>query len=163
MKHTSQRLTLNSVSAVFATAEPGVYVVQCNITDVHGENYDTNYYTRASDEFGLNPTIRQWLTDNSSFPIQPYAPPTAEEVRASLPPLSARQFRLGLANAGISSMRVTAAIDAMPVGLEKERAQIDWEYATTFSRSQHLIAMIGTILGLSDERIDVIWQNSLDS
>lgn len=163
MNLTSPRLKLNSVSAIIATAEPGVYVVQCNITDVHGETYDAVYYSRASDRCGLNPTIRQWLADNSSFPIQPYAPPTGEEVRASMPLLTARQLRLGLANAGISPERVTTAIDAMPVGVEKERVQIEWEYATTYSRSHHLVAMIGSMLGLTDERIDAIWRNSLDS
>jgi hypothetical protein len=45
----------------------------------------------------------------------------------------------------------------MPAGAGKDRAQIEWEYATTFSRTHHLIGAIGPALGLADERIDEIW------
>lgn len=82
---------------------------------------------------------------------------TDAEMRALTPPLTARQFRLGLLNAGISQTQVTAAIDAMAVGVEKDKARIEWEYATTFNRMHPLVATIGTTLGLTDEQIDGMW------
>lgn len=93
--------------------------------------------------------------------IAAYVAPTPAEVRANLPPLTARQFRLGLINAGISPSEVTAAIDAMPTGIEKDRAQIEWEYATTFTRTHALIASVALSLGLTDEQIDTMWTAAL--
>ncbi|MBP2237133.1 hypothetical protein J2Z31_003647 [Sinorhizobium kostiense] len=82
-------MSLNAVSIVAATAEPDVFIVKSNITDIEGNTYDTDYCSRPDDGFGLNPTLRQWLAGNPSFPVQPHVPPTAEVTRAALPPLSA--------------------------------------------------------------------------
>jgi len=82
---------------------------------------------------------------------------TDAETRARMPPLTARQFRLGLLTAGISQIQVTAAIDAMAAGVEKDKARIEWEYGTTFNRVHPLVAMIGTMLGLTDEQVDGMW------
>ncbi|MCA1494987.1 hypothetical protein [Sinorhizobium alkalisoli] len=153
---------LNSVSSIKATSERGVFIVHCNITDVHGSTYDTDYCSRPDDMFGLNPTLRRWLAENSSFPVQPHLPPTIEVFRASLPPLSARQFRLGLINAGISPNQVTAAINLMPPGPDRDKAQIEWEYAPIFNRSHNLIGTIGSLLDLGDVEIDVAWMIALD-
>lgn len=88
-----------------------------------------------------------------------YEPPplTPEEVRAAMRPLTARQFRLGLLNAGISPTVVTATIGGMPAGPDKDKAQIEWEYATTFNRTHPLIATVGGALGLTEDQIDVMW------
>lgn len=56
----------------------------------------------------------------------------------NMPALSARQIRLGLVSNGFALAQVTASIDAMPEGVEKETAQIEWEYATTFERMRSL-------------------------
>jgi hypothetical protein len=158
----AREMKLNSVGTVTATSEEGVFVLRCNITDIEGNTYDTDYCSRPDDTFGLSPSFRQWLTDNPDFPIQPYIPATADEIRASMPSLTARQLRLGLLNAGISPSQVTAAIDAIPAGLDKDKAQIEWGYATTLSRSHHLIETIGSVLGLVDEQIDAMWMAALD-
>lgn len=92
--------------------------------------------------------------------VAPYVPPTAEDLRASLPPLTARQLRLGLVNAGISLASVQAVIDAMPEGLDKDKAAIEWDYATTFDRLHPLIVSIGSALGLSPETIDTMWSSA---
>lgn len=154
--------TLNSVASIKATSERGVFILHCNITDAEGNTYDADYCSRPDDTFGLNPTIREWLAENPSFQVQPYAPPTVEEIRASLPPLSARQLRLGLVNAGISSSQITAAIESMPAGANKDRAQIEWEYATTFDRMHPLIASVGVALGFAEEHIDAVWASAAD-
>ncbi|MDI6836125.1 MAG: hypothetical protein QMD99_10470 [Rhizobiaceae bacterium] len=93
--------------------------------------------------------------------VAAYIPPTPEEARLNMPPLTARQFRLGLVAAGISPSQVTAAIDAMSAGIEKDKAQIEWEYATTFTRTHALIATVAQVLGLTDEQIDTMWTAAL--
>ncbi|AFL52833.1 hypothetical protein ABIE78_001277 [Sinorhizobium fredii] len=156
------RMTLNEVHAIFATAEPEVYELSINLTDMSGQTYDGEYLSRPDDTFGLNPIIRKWLAENPNFPIQSHTPPAAEQIRASMLSLSARQLRLGLVDAGISPTQVTAAIDAMPDGQEKDRAQIEWEYATSFSRLHPLTTMVGRALGLTDMQIDAMWTVALD-
>lgn len=148
---------LNSVLSVMATIDPAVFILHCNITDLDGNTYDTDYCSHPDDTYGLNPTIRQWLADNPDFPVQPHTPPTVEGIRMSMPSLTARQFRLGLLDVGISPSQVTSSIDDMPTGPDKDRAEIEWEYAATFNRSDHLINMIKSGLGLADERIDAMW------
>ena len=150
-------LSLNAVHSVTATSEAEVLSLSINLTDVTGATYDAPYISRPEDTFGLNPIIRQWLADNPDFPVQPYTPPTQEEIRASMAPLSARQLRLGLINNGLTLAQVTDAIEAMPAGPEKDAARIEWEYATTYNRTHPLIASVGGALGLTDEQIDTMW------
>jgi len=158
----ASQMSLNAVSTVTATSEPGVFVVTCNITDIEGNTYDTDYCSRPDDAFGLNPTLRRWLAGKASFPVQPYVSLTAEERRASMPAITARQLRLGLLSSGVSPKQVTAAIDGMPANTDREKAQIEWEYAPTFSRSHHLIVAIGALFGLTDAQIDAMWMVALD-
>ncbi|MCZ4089065.1 hypothetical protein [Sinorhizobium psoraleae] len=124
---------------------------------MNDETYDCEYASSPDDTFGLNPTIRQWLADNPEFPIQPYTPPTAEQIRAGMPKLTARQFRLGFVNAGHSLASIDAAIAAIPDAMIRDVAQIEWQYATTFERLHPLISQIGTGLGLDDAAIDAMW------
>ncbi len=114
-------MKLNQVHSIKATPEQNVFELECNIT-VNGEGYDTTYVSRPDDQFGLNPVIRQWLADNPDFPITPYAPPTAEEVRSTMPSLTARQFRLGLVSAGLTPAQVTATIEALPASRKGNRS-----------------------------------------
>ncbi|WP_244562451.1 hypothetical protein [Ensifer aridi] len=89
--------------------------------------------------------------------VAPYTGPTVDKIRENMRELSARQFRLGLVQSGLSPAQVTAAIETMPEGFDKETAKIEWEYATTFNRLHPLIATVGTALGLTDEQIDAMW------
>ncbi|MDX0615164.1 hypothetical protein GOD03_11785 [Sinorhizobium medicae] len=118
------------------------------------------YFSRPNDPFGVNPQIRQWMSENPEAPVhvyEPPSPPTPEEIRAAMPKLSARQFRIGLVRGGFTLAQVTSVIEAMPEGATKEEAKIEWEYATTFDRMHPLIASVGAALGLSDEQIDAMW------
>ena len=155
-------LSLNQIYSVSATAEEDVYIVSCNITDINGNTYDVQYGSRPDDVYGLNPAIRQWLEDNKSITIQPFDPPTAEQIRANMPALTARQFRLGLVNSGFALRRVVAAIDAMPSEVERETAAIEWEYGTAFNRSDPLINTVGAALGLAEEQLDAIGLAAVD-
>ncbi|NVD38960.1 hypothetical protein HT585_08840 [Ensifer sp. HO-A22] len=86
-----------------------------------------------------------------------HVPPTTEEIRARMPPLTARQFRLGLLSGGYTTAQVTQAIEAMPDGEQKETAKIEWEYATILKRLHPLVAVIGAAVNLTDTQIDSMW------
>lgn len=157
-------MKLNKVYDITATADPGVYHVNCNITDFAGETADGVHAVSGDDPHGLSPVVWQWMLDNSDFPIAPYvppAPPTAEGIRAAMPSLTARQLRLGLLDAGIPPAQVSAAINAMPAGADRDRAMIEWEYANSFARLHALLPVIGAAIGLSEEQIDEMWASAL--
>lgn len=76
--------------------------------------------------------------------------PSQEELRASMPAITARQLRLALLN---RLDEVEGIIEA-----SGDRAlQIEWEYATTFERLHPAIVNIGEALGLTPEEIDTMW------
>lgn len=117
------------------------------------------YLSSPTDPYGANPAIRLWMNQNPDAQVHPYVPPTPptiEEIRAAMPTLTARQLRLGLVANSIAPSAVQATLDAMPDGTDREMAQIEWEYATTFNRLHPLIASVGAALGLSDEQIDAM-------
>ncbi|WP_322884803.1 hypothetical protein U8C32_12575 [Sinorhizobium medicae] len=135
--------------------------VQC-AEDMEPESAE--YISRPDDPYGVNPQIRKWLSENPDAPVHVYVPPpppTPEEIRESMPPLAARQLRLGLVGAGISPSEVTAVLEALPKGSEKEAAMIEWEYATSYERTHSLVATVGAGLGLTDEEIDAMWTAAL--
>lgn len=83
------------------------------------------------------------------------------EPDTNLSPLTARQLRLGLVTNGIALVDVEATINAIENPQDKAVAQIEWEYASQFERSHHLIAQVGGALGLTEEQIDTMWQQAL--
>ena len=91
----------------------------------------------------------------------PLPPPTPEEIRAAMPPLTARQLRLGLIGGGFSLSQVGQAIDAIPDEQHKAVAEIEWQYAAQFERLHPLIEQVGTSIGLTPEQIDAMWEQAL--
>jgi hypothetical protein len=78
-------MMLNVVHAIVETAEPDVYELSINLTDLRGQTYDCDYLSRPDDTFGLNPIIRKWVAGNPNFPIQTHTPLAAEQILASMP------------------------------------------------------------------------------
>lgn len=78
-----------------------------------------------------------------------------------LPPLSASQLRMGLVLNGIPLSSVDAAIDAIADSTEREMARIKWEYAQYYERDHPLLAHVASSLGLTDQKIDEMWQEAL--
>jgi hypothetical protein len=77
------------------------------------------------------------------------------------PDLTARQLRLGLVTNGFSLSQIDAAILALPEGQAKELAKIEWEYATTYTRTHPLIASVSAALGLTDAQTNAMWLSAL--
>ena len=76
-------------------------------------------------------------------------------------PITKRQLRLTLVRNGISLAGVEAAIAAMPEGLTKEEAQIEWADASTFSRNHPTLLLIATSLGLTESQVDAMWRQAV--
>jgi hypothetical protein len=64
------------------------------------------------DQIGLAPSLRQWIIDHPDFTITPFVKhiPTAEETRAKMPDLTARQFWMAAANIDIDKDVIIAKI-----------------------------------------------------
>ncbi len=101
-----------------------------------------------------------WRYENGEFVAPAVVAPTLDEIRAAMPPLSAKQIRLGLLSLGKLD-GVDTAIEAMPEP-DKSEAKIQWEYATEFRRLHPLILRIMPILGLTDEQVDAAWMQFVE-
>ncbi|MCK8782094.1 hypothetical protein M0654_19115, partial [Rhizobium sp. NTR19] len=89
-----------------------------------------------------------------------HVPPTAEELRAQMRPITKRQLSLALIRNGYSLATVSAAIAAMPEGQTKDEAEIEWEYTTDFDRLNPTLVAIGDALGMTPEQIDAMWEQA---
>lgn len=81
----------------------------------------------------------------------------AEQVRASMPPLTPRRLRLALVNSGTSLEEVGTALNSIPDTMTRTLALIEWEYANEFERLDPLLAQVASSLGYSDAEIDALW------
>lgn len=110
-------------------------------------------YVNFTKESPLWQEVEEWIAAGNTPEAYVVTPrPTTAITR--------RQLRLTLVRNGISLSAVEAAIEAMPEGLEKAEAQIEWADASTFERSHPTLLLIASALGLSEEQIDVMWRQA---
>ncbi|NKI61767.1 hypothetical protein HCG46_26065 [Labrenzia sp. PO1] len=118
---------------------------------------------RPGDNFGWTikviEAVQAWR--NAGGVIPEWVPPTPEELREKMPSLTARQFRLGLLQSGRSLSQVETAIAAIADPTEREKAQVEWEYAAEFNRMHPLVVSLSVTLGFTPEDVDTLWQSSL--
>ena len=102
--------------------------------------------------------LAEWETGGNV--IEPYAEPvlTPEEQRALMPPISKRQLRLTLVRNGISLSDLDAAILAMG-----DEAVIEWQDASEYRRLHPLLNQVAAHLSLTQEQVDVMWQQALSA
>lgn len=149
---------LHEVFQVRATSDQDAYLLDVDLTDMNGERYRCNYVSRPGDEHGLNPAIQQWLVDNKgSYEIVTYVPPTSEEIRASMSPLTRVAFRTAFKNAGMTTAVIAAAIFSVEDESEQEDLQIAWEDSVSFQRLDPLVLLIADRTGKTPQQIDAIW------
>ncbi|NSY59307.1 hypothetical protein [Agrobacterium tumefaciens] len=114
----------------------------------------------------MDNSLRAWIFEN--WEMGPADPETGERDRVNtipayvappvaVPPITKRQLRLTLVRNGISLSVVEAAIEAMPEGLEKAEAQIEWADASEFERSHPTLLLIASALGLNAAQVDAMW------
>ncbi|MHA7777417.1 hypothetical protein [Roseibium sp. M-1] len=78
-----------------------------------------------------------------------------------LPSLTARQFRLGLLDAGRTFAQVGSAIAAIEDEADRAEAEVEWEYAATFDRTHPLVVSLSAALGFIPDEVDALWQAAL--
>ncbi|WP_289388104.1 hypothetical protein [Pseudochrobactrum kiredjianiae] len=108
----------------------------------------------------LRPSVNHIWQNNSWVHVAP-SKPTPEELRARMPPITKRQLRLTLVRNGISLAQVEQSIAAMPEGLEKQEAEIEWQDASQFNRLHLTLLLVATALSLTPEQVDAMWEAAL--
>ncbi len=128
-------------------------------TEIHGEKVPDAAVEISANQWEdliRNPGLRRWDGEK----VVGYAPPvielTPEEKRAAMPNLTARQLRLGLLRLG-KLAGVSIAIAALPEP-GKSQAEIEWQFASEFRRLHPLIVQLIPILGLTEEEVDLVWE-----
>lgn len=97
----------------------------------------------------------EFLDENNPEVVSFLNPPEA------LLPITKRQLRLTLVRKGISLSTVEAAIAAMPEGLSKEEAKIEWADASTFYRTHPTLLQVAGAVGLTETQVDAMWQEAV--
>ena len=97
--------------------------------------------------------------------INPHKYMSDEEKRslylASLRPLKRRQFRLALVMNGYDLNEIEALIDQIEDPMQRTIAQIEWQDATDFERTNPTLLMMAQMLGLTSEQVDSLWEYGL--
>lgn len=118
-------------------------------------------YPEGTSQIPVKPSAdHQWKGGKWVY-VQP-PEPTPEEIRASLPALTARQFRLGLIGGGFSLTDVENALAAISDPVERQKGQVEWQYATQFNRLHPLVVQLSETLGLTPEQVDDLWATALN-
>jgi len=79
---------------------------------------------------------------------------------APFAPVTGRQLRLTLVRNGISLESVEATIAAMPEGLAKQEAQIEWAETSEFNRQHPTLLVVANALSLTEEQVDAMWRQA---
>ncbi|QFT30989.1 hypothetical protein FIV00_10915 [Labrenzia sp. THAF82] len=96
-----------------------------------------------------------WLDAGGVIPE--WVPPSADEIRTAMPPLTSRQIRLGLFHSGTTEDDVASIIAKISNPAERAVADIEWRTADTFERTHPLVTQLGPALGYTPEVIDDLW------
>lgn len=87
---------------------------------------------------------------------------TWQEPAPVLPTITARQCRLMLLNVGITPAMVEAEIAAIEDAGDRERARVEWEYASTYERDHPLIDQMAEAFELPAPQVDALWIAAAD-
>ena len=84
-----------------------------------------------------------------------------QERLAAMKPLKRRQFRLTLAMNGYDLKEIESLIDQIEEPMQRTIAQIEWQDATDFERTNPTLLMMAELLQLTTEQIDQLWSYGL--
>lgn len=96
----------------------------------------------------------------ASGEVAAYVPPSDEEARAAMPPLTRKQLRLGMRDLGITSVMIEAAIAAIADDDQREIAQIEWEDSDSYQRTHPLMLSLAAAFGITDAQLDAAWMTA---
>ncbi|MDX0568615.1 hypothetical protein GOL81_23150 [Sinorhizobium medicae] len=150
--------SLTDLLAVAETPQPDVYIATI-LADIEGDGTIemVPYGSYPHDNFGIAPQVRSAIADwiNDGKPVSPYVPPTAEQLRAAMTPLTRRQLLRVLFDIGITEADVDAALSEDAVGT------IEWKNANSFERLHPLMGGVAAVFNLPPEQVDSLWGYAL--
>jgi hypothetical protein len=92
-------------------------------------------------------------------------PPVEPEPLPLLPsnyPLTDRQLRLGLIRHGIPLATVQSAIDTIPDQLQRDEAQVWWEFSKTINWDHPMTQSLMALVGVTSEQATAMWMVAKD-
>lgn len=84
-----------------------------------------------------------------------------QESRAAMAPLTRRQFRLALVMQNISLDLIDDQIAAIPDAMQRQITTIEWQDATEFHRTSTTLNNMASLLNLSQNEVDILWNFAL--
>lgn len=84
-----------------------------------------------------------------------------QERLAAMQPLKRRQFRLTLAMNGYDLAEIESLINQIEDPMQRTIAQIEWQDATDFERTNPTLLMMAELMQLTSEQIDQLWSYGL--
>lgn len=85
----------------------------------------------------------------------------AELVLRTMPVLKRRQFRLTLVMNGYDLKQVESLINGIDDPIQRTIAQIEWQDATDFERTNPTLLMMADMLGLDANTVNELWEYGL--
>lgn len=169
-------LAANSTSVAPTSAAPFGYVLVWDgvVWKPEEDHRDTTVYStenkqevkvdylgKIKDGFTtLKPETEYQVWTGNSW-VDPRTPEQiVNDVATKLPPLTRRQFKLALLENNLSD-QVTLKISEIADPMTRARVQIEYEDSTTFERKNPSIELLLASLGLTEEQVNIMWQNAL--
>ncbi|MEY9719268.1 hypothetical protein ABIA22_001758 [Sinorhizobium fredii] len=146
------------LKAVRAQNAPDCYIatIVADIDD-NGTHEVVEYGVIPGDHVGIAPEVRAAVIDwkHRALPIEPYTPPTADQLRVWMKTLTRRQLLRVLLEIGITEAAIDAALAGDPVGM------IEWKNANSYERLHPLVTGLATDFNLPPEQVDALWAYGL--
>ena len=117
-------------------------------------------------EFDGIQELLQGLTDKQQIlnALSQFNPDYVWAVTYETPPVPAltrRQFRLALVINGYSLADIETLIEQIPDEMQKQIIKIEWQNATTFTRTSPGLLAMADLIGLSTGQVDALWSQAL--
>lgn len=141
---------VGTVNADESPLEPGVYLIPFGCIETESPQIPEGHIAKWS-----NGWVFEALPQPEPEPPQPTPEEIHEQWLASAV-VTMRQARLALLGAGHLA-GVDAAIAAITDDMQRQAAQIEWEYAQTVDRNAPFTQTLALALGLSDADLDALF------
>lgn len=123
------------------------------------------FYTDGSQDDYITNDMIQLTDDEVDRHLNPQKYMTDEEKYAlyilKLKPLKRRQFMRALVMSGFDLDQIEATISSIEDPQTRQLALIDWRDATEFERTDDTLIMMSSMLGLTSEQVDALWEFGL--
>lgn len=115
-------------------------------------------WEETEDEYALNADCTEYVLKDEAWEEEHAR---KERERINMLSLTRGDVFRGLLQAkGVTKAQLRAGIEAMPEGLQKEMALIDFDEALNFFRGNTLVDTVGATLGITSEQLDRFFETN---